>query len=1069
MNKRILAMLLSLVMLLGPLVPVSVAIPAVEGDTETIQSAPDSIEEDGSGEFDDGITGSDFSVLSDDIDGDELDLPTIPEVSDLLNPQIIDDEPEGPHNPSEPSADSEAESQTEPSADPAVENPSEPKTIDAEKLKEDALKATNEAEFESYLNSLTEEELLALMEVLTEEDHQALRERFPTNDIEVEGFILPKLKSYTKVGKLLPPVMVAQRSRNAMNDSSDTPEGLELSKEVVPLGDEEYRITLEAYTTGKVESSKTSIPTDVVLVLDESGSMDFPFVVEEVYAAADPQINSGDTYYIKRSSSSSGYTAVKYFPGVLAGWYAFDTNNNKTGLAIIPKDNASDTHHWRTQFYRVTSTRRDALKSAATNFVNSVYNDATLNNVNHRISVVGFSARDYERTMVGLVSDIRDNRVVVKDAIQGLSATGGTYIERGMSLAKSAFDDALPPASTGLRKRVVIVFTDGIPGSGTWNATTIDGSANPAISTSNTLKGSGYGATVYSIALLEDAAPQAPIDYGNTDKARTNRFLHFLSSNFPNATGMDQGGAGDGGNINGGYYLSVDSPESLNYIFESIAKEIATPDIELSEATVIDYVSPYFDVPENVTDIKLYTAEYNGSTFNDRILADGVSSTIDGEKISVSGFDFYENYVTEEPRGTPSFYGKKLIIEFTVKPKSGFLGGNKVPTNLGQSGIYDNNGDSIAYFDVPTVDVPLKPIEITIPSDVLGSYYGQPIDEEDLKLEATVSIGSFTLDFEKPNYGLEPWQNAFVEIGVTSSTDATGGVSEVTADFNYTLTVTVTPTKEGNIGTTGATKTGTGTILVFKPKLTFKDSDVWYGGTATYGTNPNLSNKTWISGAIDHNDSGVTMLNGEPEMTLEYVPETGKIINGGIVDTKDDIAVNVNVSIPMGLAQEVEYINEHTTFVHECTDSQCQWDSLTPVPVHGNPAFLLHVKTVTLEIEKVLKEGTVADPNELFLVKVQKENASGVMEDYTELSIAANQTIAIEELPIGTYKVVEDTGWSWRYEVKYYPDEPNKGIVTLSPSTISDRVTLTNDKTTDQWLNDYSWETNIRGIPKTDN
>lgn len=74
--------------------------------------------------------------------------------------------------------------------------------------------------------------------------------------------------------------------------------------------------------------------------------------------------------------------------------------------------------------------------------------------------------------------------------------------------------------------------------------------------------------------------------------------------------------------------------------------------------------------------------------------------------VNVTGFDFNQNYVSTNAKADGTF-GKKLIIEFDVSVEAGFLGGNQVPTNDGQSGIYAE-GTMIKAFDVPTQDVEVK-------------------------------------------------------------------------------------------------------------------------------------------------------------------------------------------------------------------------------------------------------------------------------------------------------------------------------------------------------------------------
>ena len=143
------------------------------------------------------------------------------------------------------------------------------------------------------------------------------------------------------------------------------------------------------------------------------------------------------------------------------------------------------------------------------------------------------------------------------------------------------------------------------------------------------------------------------------------------------------------------------------------------------------------------------------------------------------------------------------------------------------------------------MDVPLADIGIVIPDNISGSYFGQSVPEDALKLQAEVTIGGNSIDFDAPNYGLEPWQNEYVDIEAIAS--AVGGSFEdVREDLAYTLTVNVSPKLEGTIGSEGASATGTSTILVFKPKLTYKDSDVYYGDIASFGGG-NFVSKTWVS------------------------------------------------------------------------------------------------------------------------------------------------------------------------------------------------------------------------------
>ena len=63
------------------------------------------------------------------------------------------------------------------------------------------------------------------------------------------------------------------------------------------------------------------------------------------------------------------------------------------------------------------------------------------------------------------------------------------------------------------------------------------------------------------------------------------------------------------------------------------------------------------------------------------------------------------------------------------------------------------------------------------------------------------------------------------------------------------------------------------------------------------------------------------------------------------------------------------------------------------------------------------------------------------------------------ELPVGTYTIEEDNGWSWRFN----PDYSNG--VTLSKANTAGTITCTNSTSSTKWLNGFSAVvTNIFGV-----
>lgn len=735
-------------------------------------------------------------------------------------------------------------------------------------------------------------------------------------------------------------------------------------------------------------------------------------------------------------------------------------------------------------------TRLAAIKNAATTFVNAVAakaagKDGNINttddNINHRIAVVGFASRsgygdntellsisgtnsgsvgvDYNSISNQNLKDVVQNmntaagKTMVDNAINALAAEGATRLDLGMDMAERILN-ANPVPAGEKRNRVVIVFTDGSPTDS--NGFELD-VANAAINNANAIKDSG--ATVYSIGIFSGADASSAGEEPNRDyyddywggsnytdaemSAACNWFMQKVSSN--NGTPRTPS-----------YYLSAGDSASLNNIFQQISDQIETggSDSQLTESAVVrDIISPQFTLPAGALaeDITLETyactgVDKNGAyTWSKNPTAMGATANVSGDQVDVTGFKYSDNWCgTETTNGQVSYRGNKLVIKFNVTPKDGFLGGNDVITNGEKSGIYVNDQASnpLKPFEQPTVNVPIKDVTVTAANEnvyLLGS-----VTADDLKSGAIVKVGNVPLDLSKAdqNYGLEAWQTEYVDITITVK-DKDGNVisdklDNLTDDTTYTVEVTVAPktvgTSTAEKGDAATAKTGVNNpaanIFVFKPELTFKDSTAYYGGDVPAYTN-NVDGEVWKHG--DTLSTNVTMIGEKPELAIDYTPEAGKIVAGKI-NTKNDIKVAATVKI--GNTD----VTDKTTFEHQACNPACGWNVTTP---NGNPAFLIHVKTCQLKITK-----TGGAQNEPYVFTVKKDG-----QPYTEVTIVGNNNVTIYELPVGTYTIEENTGWSWRYPSPTYSTTTG---VALSADSHEGTITCTNKPDNNKWLNGFS-------------
>ena len=712
--------------------------------------------------------------------------------------------------------------------------------------------------------------------------------------------------------------------------------------------------------------------------------------------------------------------------------------------------------------------RLKALTTAVTNFKNSVAQKAagddntlgTEDDVNHRIAVVGYASRaDSNNPWINTEVFIGENQYNynvnassyygsafqsmntesgqknIADSIGALDANGATYTNYGLEMANGILN-ANPVKEGEKRNRVIILFTDGYPGRNAddFNST----AANSAINEAKTAKDAGV--SVYSVGIFAGADATSAGDKDGTNTEAANWFMQQVSSN--NGTPQDPS-----------YYLSAADADTLNNIFQQISDQIESggSSTTLSDETVIkDIIAPQFTLPEGtaISDITLETYECTGKTgdsytWKNNNATMGATAAINGDQVSVTGFDFAEHYVgTVTDNGNVSYRGNKLVISFDVIPKAGFLGGNNVYTNT-LAGVYKNSDATapVLEFNRPQVNVPIK--EVSVSATDKNVYLLGEITAEQLKAGAEISVGDVALDLAAENYGLEAWQNEYVNITITvkdaSDNDVSDKLGSLEEDQKYYVYATVAPKTSGD-GASGTKATersnnANASINVFNPELTYKDKDVYYGEAVPTDFSEQLTSTIWkhtnTSGTVSQSTE-VEMVGTRPELNLTYLAESQKTADGKI-NSKQDIGVKATVAI------NTTDITSKTQFVHTaCTDgSGCTWGSTTP---HGDPAFLLHPETCSLTITKT---GGIEGEPYVFIVK--KDDAK-----YSEVTIVGNNSKTICELPVGTYTIEEDTSWSWRHTPTYGNE------VTLSSTNINGTINCANTQKKPYWLNGFS-------------
>ena len=646
---------------------------------------------------------------------------------------------------------------------------------------------------------------------------------------------------------LLPTVALAADGENPTTDSGSvtkeaSKDNLNLVKTVTKEGDN-YKVTLESWATGTVTSSSTPVPMDIILLLDQSGSMKKNFTSsstetynnlnkknKKIYAdyRNNCYIKSGNQY-LKVTVTYQwefGFSNDVYTYTWNGGSHTSTGGNSKPKIPLFYKSTTNS-----------STTRIAALKTAVSSFINKVNTEATTKNVDHRVAVVGFASTRsdyYENTELLSTPDVvnygsannidyrnalvsaKTNKNKLDTAINRLAARGDTYPEYGFDMANQIF--AQYPIQAGEnRQRVVIMFTDGYPAPANTDNFNV-GMANNAINNAKRCKDNN--AKVYTIGIFDGADPSASIEnYSQNGRLNetvaANRYMHFSSSNYPSAMALNNGGTKGEGN----FYFAASNADALNDIFDTISEEISTDTTELDDsATIIDNIPGNFAIPEDAQNITLKVAKFQkDGTF---ATATSAPTTVTAEHkdgtVTVTGFNFSDEWCGLNESDQP--HGSKLIIEFTIHHNN--YGGTQ-PTNAGAS-IKDKAGKEVIKVDDPAI-----PVKITEPS-ITGVTRSKVYDGTGFDVLSTIA--------EDINALADGKKNAYVDIVVT-----------VTSGSNtYTYTISKGATT-GSWDKTGLTtekdvkiENGAVSSYTYDLSITFKDAtangaaDAIEKTTATY-------------------------------------------------------------------------------------------------------------------------------------------------------------------------------------------------------------------------------------------
>ena len=363
--------------------------------------------------------------------------------------------------------------------------------------------------------------------------------------------------------------------------------------------------------------------------------------------------------------------------------------------------------------------RIDALKRAANDFVTTIAEQnqgISDSSKQHQVSIVKFSGDKsavvgndtyykggykYNYSQVMKAMSPCTDAAAFTNTINSISPAGATRADYGLQLAQSQTSNRKDA------KKIVIFFTDGSP---TSSSGFESGVASSAVSAAKAMKDKDVNATVYTVGIFSDADPSADPSGASNE----NKFMHAVSSNYPEASYTQNSGFWGGWNWNLGtraegsdFYKSASNADDLDKVFEGISSEIVKG-------------SGY---PTNATEGAEHTSGY--ITIDDAL---GAYMQVDGFKaIALNGQTFENptkttagNVDTYTFDGTVNMDGKDVSlgnVVITVTKSDDLAAGDKVQVKVPAALIplrsYNVNQDSMTMTVSDT-----KPINVVYTSSL---------------------------------------------------------------------------------------------------------------------------------------------------------------------------------------------------------------------------------------------------------------------------------------------------------------------------------------------------------------
>lgn len=754
----------------------------------------------------------------------------------------------------------------------------------------------------------------------------------------------------------------------------------------IKASDSDFLVGLSAIASSsnlKTTTSKTT-PLDVVLVLDDSGSMDENFGRTYTYN----EVNSSDVVISTGHIVQGGWSDGEARQDTVAPTYYALVNNEYVQIDEITNEvtgkywwSGSYQEHVRwelsgeevtpdtTQFYVQNSqmlTRTEALQKAVNSFIDkAAETNATINESENKIRISIVVYEDNAQTENGLTICEGNNVDSLKRTVNSLNGDGATNAGAGMTNANRVLRDS----NRQNADQVVIFFTDGVP---TTYRNFDSGVANTAVEQARQIK--NRGASVYSIGVFDGADPSVTNASNNSgDTRKANTFMNAVSSNYPNSQSWNN--LGNRVNETAAYYKTASDSTKLNQIFNDIFDESTE---NIGSGSPIEESSGAEGTPGNLK-------------FTDQL----------GKYMEVTGDTMYLVFADGVHEGKSSDGG------FTWQFTGNFQANDVYPaadlSNIKVSVNKSGNGDVVTV-TIPASLLPMRHYSVDSDKGTLNVsntypirlFYGVSLKQEaeDAIIKASGETYSNIVNSQKSDDGkINFYSNNYSENQAAGLTTATFTPSDGNKFYYYTENTQLYTDPDCTIQ---ANRYNTGDTLYYKNPYWTTDSNVEVtndpgvvqsGGSEWSAIQYDGSGNAYIPSGTHRTDRPQTLVKAKTENKTNTANNVitpawgaGEIVN---------ISLGNNGRISYPALGELE-IKKSVDWGNASDETKTNKNSFT---------FTVNLKD---------KEG-VSLPKEYSYYVGGEEEAKGVVKDGGTVTIDGGQSVVIRGLPDGTqFEVLEN-------------------------------------------------------------